>query len=288
MTKFKFLFLLLFATMLFGCQKDWLDYSPIDMYSAKIEYNDTDAPKHLSVAAVSIQPSKTDKQVTLNAIKTMVEKIKVEHSDIQVIVFGEMILEWYFDEDTKDAYQRVMSETIPGTSTDFVKNLSINNNVNIVFGLTELDPATNNLYNSQVLIKPSGEIVKYRKRNLNITDLDNKITAGNELVVTEIDGVKAAMFICSDMQSDKITKEIADAKVDVILHSLATTTDLNPNISYVGTQMNTWIVFANRFGTEGLYDYTGFSHIINPVGTITERATGNNSYVYRKLGIFNK
>jgi len=85
MTKFKFLFLLLFATTLFGCQKDWLDYSPIDMYSAKIEYNDTDAPKHLSVAAVSIQPSKTDKQVTLNAIKTMVEKIKVEHSDIQVM-----------------------------------------------------------------------------------------------------------------------------------------------------------------------------------------------------------
>ncbi len=288
MTKFKFLFLVLLATTLYGCQKDWLDYSPIDMYSAKIVYDDNNAPKHLSVAAVSIQPSKTDKQITLNTIKTMVEKIKQEHDDIQVIVFGELILEWYFDEETKDAYQRIMSETIPGASTNFIKNLSINHNVNIVFGLTELDNISNNLYNSQVLIRPTGEIVKYRKRNLNITDLDNKITAGNELVVTEIDGIRAAMFICSDMQSDKITKEIAEAKVDVILHSLTTSTDLNPNISYVGTQMNTWIVFANRFGTEGSYSYTGFSHIINPVGTISERATGNNSYVYRKLGIFNK
>jgi len=286
--KIKILFYFLLTTILISCQKDWLDYSPIDMYSAKIEYDDSNAPKHLSVAAVSIQPSKTDKQVTLNTIKTMVEKIKTEHSDIQVIVFGELILEWYFDEDTKDEYQRLMSETIPGVSTDFIKNLSMTYNVTIIFGMTELDAPSNNLYNSQILIRPTGELVKYRKRNLNITDLDNKITAGNELVVTEIDGIRVAMFICSDMQSNKITKEIADAKVDVILHSLTSSTDMNADISYVGTQMNTWIVFANRFGTEGIFDYTGFSHIINPAGTISERATGNNAYVYRKLGIFNK
>lgn len=286
--KIKILFYLMLTTIFISCQKDWLDYSPIDMYSAKIEYDDSNASKHLNVAAVSIQPSKTDKQVTLNVIKTMVEKIKSEHSEIQVIVFGEMILGWYWDEDTKDQYQMQMSETVPGTSTDFVKNLAVANNVNIVFGLTELDENTDKLYNTQVLIRPNGELVKYRKRNLNITDEDNKITAGEELVVTEIDGIRVAMFICSDMQSNKITKEIADAKVDVILHSLTSSTDMNPDISYVGTQMNTWIVFANRFGSEGIFEYTGFTHIINPAGTISERATGENAYVYRELGIFNK
>jgi predicted amidohydrolase len=274
--------------MLMSCQKDWLDYSPIDMYSAKIEYDDRNAPKHLSVAAVSIQPSKSDKQITLNTIKSMVEKIKTEHSDIQVIVFGELILEWYWDEDSKDLYQRSMSETIPGNSTNFIKQIAINNNVNIVFGLTEKDTVTQNIYNTQVLIHRNGDLLKYRKRNLNQTDIDNKMTAGNELVITEIDGIRVALFICSDMQSNKITKEIADAKVDVILHSLTSSTDMNADISYVGTQMNTWIVFANRFGTEGAFDYTGFTHIINPIGTISERATGNNVYVYRKLGIFNK
>lgn len=286
--KVKIIFYVFLATILISCQKDWLDYSPIDMYSAKIEYDDSNAPKQLSVAAVSIQPSKTEKQVTLNTIKTMVEKIKAEHSDIQVIVFGELILEWYFDEETKDVYQRLMSEVIPGTSTDFIKNLSISNNVAIVFGMTELDTISNNLYNSQILIRPTGELVKYRKRNLNATDQDNSMNNGEEFVVTEIDGIRVAMFICSDMQSNEITKEIADAKVDVILHSLTSSTDMNAHISYVGTQMNTWIVFANRFGKEGIFDYTGFTHIINPAGTISERATGNNAYVYRKLGIFNK
>jgi len=286
--KMKILFYVLLTTTLVSCQKDWLDYSPIDMYSAKIEYDDSDAPQHLKVAAVSIQPHKSDKQVTLNLIKTMVEKIKSDHSDIQVIVFGELILEWYYDEETKDAYQRLMSEKIPGNSTEYVKNLAQTNNVNIVFGMTELDNSTNNLYNTQILIRSNGELVKYRKRNLNETDLDNKMTAGNQLVTTEIDGIKVALFICSDMQSNSITKEIADAKVDVILHSLTSSTDMNANISYVGTQMNTWIVFANRFGTEGIFEYTGFTHIINPAGTICERAIENNAYVYRNLGIFNK
>lgn len=282
------LILFILTAILISCQKDWLDYSPIDMYGARIDYDDSKATKHLSVAAVSIQPSKTDKQETLNKIKTMVEKIKSEHNEIQVIVFGELILGWYWDEDKKDQYQRSLSEPVPGTSTDFVKNLSITNNVTIVFGLTELDEATDKQYNTQVLIRPGGELVKYRKRNLNITDEDNKMTAGENLVVTEIDGIKVAMFICSDMQSNKITKEIADAKVDVILHSLTSSTDMNPDISYVGTQMNTWIVFANRFGGEGIFDYTGFTQIINPAGTVSERATGNNAYVFRKLGIFEK
>jgi len=286
--KVKFLFYAILITILSSCQKDWLDYSPIDMYSAKIEYDDNKATKHLSVAAVSIQPSKTDKQITLNTIKTMVEKIKLEHNDIQVIVFGELILGWYWDEDEKDQYQRSMSEAIPGTSTEFVKNLASANHVNIVFGMTELDNSSNKLYNTQVLIRSNGELVKYRKQNLNETDIDNSITAGNQLVTTEIDGIKVALFICSDMQSNSITKEMTEAKVDVILHSLTSTTDMNANISYVGTQMNTWIVFANRFGSEGIFEYTGFTHIINPAGTISERALGNNAYVYRNLGIFNK
>jgi len=286
--KMKIFGILMLTMLLNSCQRDWLDYSPIDMYSAKMDYDETDAPKHLSVAAVSIQPSKTNKQETLDTMKTMVDQIKKDHSDIQVIVFGELILGWYFEETEKDAYQRQLAETVPGLATNFIKNLASINNVNIVFGLTELDASNTNLYNTQVLVRPNGEIVKYRKRNLNLTDLDNKITAGNQFVTAEIDGIKAAMFICSDMQSAAITKEMCDAKVDVILHSLTSTTDLNPNISYVGTQMNTWIVFANRFGKEGYYDYTGFTHIINPVGSICNRSIGKNTYTYRKLGIFNK
>ncbi len=277
---------LLIITATNGCNSDWLDYSPIDMYSAKLDYDDSKAPYHINVAAVSIQPDKTDKGVTLNSIKTMVEKIKTEHTNIQVIVFGELILEWYWDESAKESYQKSMSEPIPGPSTDFVKLLAQANNVTMVFGMTETDTLSGLIYNSQVLVRPNGDLIKYRKRNLNVTDEDNKMVAGDSLVVTEIEGIKVALFICSDMQSNKITKEITDAKVDVILHSLTSSTDMNADISYVGLQMNTWIVFANRYGTEGDFSYTGFTQIINPAGSVSERSTGNSAYVYRSLGIY--
>ena len=288
MKKLKILFLLLFTILLGSCKKDWLDYSPIDMYSAEIDYDDTNAPKHLNVAAVSIEPAKDDKQASLNTMKTMVEKIKSEHADIQVIVFGELITGWYYDESSKELYQRQLAETIDGESVTFVKTLAKENDVTIVFGFAEIDSETDNIFNSQVLIRPDGEIIKYRKRNLNELDKENKFTAGDELVVTDVYGVRAALFVCSDMQSDKITKEIADAKVDVILHSITSTTDLNAQISYVGMQMNTWIIFANRFGTEGDFEYSGFCQIINPAGTVSSREIGKNSYTFRKIGIFNK
>jgi len=283
----KKIFLFVFATILIlsSCNKDWVDYSPIDMYSANLEYDDSQATKFLNVAAVSLEISKDDKNANIQNIKLMTEKIKSEHSDIQVIVFPELALEWYWDEIQKSEYQKLMAETIPGAATDSLSKFAAENNVTIVCGLTEKEGE--NLYNTQVLIRPNGELIKYRKRNLNITDIDNEMQSGEDkLVTTEIDGIKVCLFICSDMQSNKITKEIAESDVDVILHSLTSSTDMNPFVSYVGTQMNKWIVFANRFGTEGIFKYTGFVQIINPVGTVSNRSEGSNVYTFRKLGIY--
>ncbi len=286
--KIKILTLVTLATIFSGCQRDWLDYSPIDMYSSKIDFEDSTAPKRLNVAAATISPDKADKAATLTKMQNLIEKIKSEHADIQVIVFGELILEWYYDEESPTDYQREMSETVPGVSTNFIANLASENNVTLVFGITELDATSDKIYNTQVLIRPNGELIKYRKQNLNDIDIENGMTAGTEAVFAEIDGVKVALFVCSDMQSAEVSKQITDEKVDVVLHSLTSTTDMNAEISYVGLQLNTWIVFSNRFGNENVFSYTGFAHIINPAGTICERSTGENEYVYRSLGIFNK
>ncbi len=286
--KIKILTLVTLATIFTGCQRDWLDYSPIDMYSSKIDFDDSTAPKRLNVAAATISPDKADKAATLTKMQNLIEKIKSEHADIQVIVFGELILEWYYDEESPKDYQREMSETVPGVSTNFIANLASENNVTLVFGITELDATSDKIYNTQVLIRPNGELIKYRKQNLNDIDIENGMTAGTEAVFAEIDGVKVALFVCSDMQSAEVSKQITDEKVDVVLHSLTSTTDMNAEISYVGLQLNTWIVFSNRFGNENVFNYTGFAHIINPAGTICERSTGENEYVYRSLGIFNK
>lgn len=280
------LFVLSLSLVFAGCSGDWVDYSLIDMTGAPIAYNDADAPLHLNVAAAAIQPDKTDKSVAMNKMKSMIAKIKSEHDDIQVIVFGEMILGWYEDPAQGAAYIAGLAETVPGPATDSMAIFAAAHNVTVVFGLAEHDIANNKYYNTQVLIRPNGELVRYRKRNLNLTDVANGITPGTELVTTDVYGVKAAMFICSDMQSESLAEEIAAAKPGVILHSLTSTSYFNDRMSYLAGQFNSWIVFANRAGTEGDLPYNGFIHIINPAGTFAENATGTDHYVYRRIGIF--
>ncbi len=267
-----------------GCSGDWIGYSPIDMYMANIGYDDADASRHLNVAAASLQVHKTDKNVTLGRLQAMVAKIMAEHPETQVIVFPELAFEWYWDEDSKGDYQIAMAEQVPGTVSDAVKTYAQTYGVAIAFGLTETEAGK--LYNTQLLIKADGSLLKYRKRNLNQTDRDNGMLAGsNGLVSADLDGIRVCLFICSDMQSVDITRELADSEVEVILHSLTTTTELNPTVSYVGTQMNKWIVFANRYGTEGDFDYSGFVQIINPAGTVSERDAGAGGYAFRRLGL---
>jgi len=279
--------LLLISLSLASCNEDWLDYSPIDMYSAPIDIDDSDAPSFLNVAAACIQPSRDDRQATLRDMESLVLKIKAEQPEVAVIVFPELALQWYWTDEAQEEYQRGMAETVPGAATVFMARVAQENQVVVLFGLTELDPADDKLYNTQVLLRPDGELVKYRKRNLNDADLENGITPGqNGLVTVTIDQAECAMFICSDMQSESITREMAESDVDVILHSLTSTTDFNADISYLGLQMNKWVVFSNRFGDEGLSDYTGFIQIISPNGTVSRRAEGKDVYVYRSIGIY--
>ncbi len=279
---------LLLLAILSGCSNDWVDYSPMDMYMADIGYDDSRASRFLNVAAASLHVDKTDKNITLDRLKGMVDIIMTDHPGTQVIVFPELALEWYWDPAGGRDYQLAMAETVPGSSTDVVRSIAVDNAVAIAFGLTEIDGTT--LFNTQVLIDSGGTLTKYRKRNLNLTDVDNGMNAGTApgdsgLVTVEIGGVKVCLFICSDMQSDAMTRELADSDVEVILHSLTSTTDLNPTVSYVGTQMNKWIVFSNRYGIESDFSYTGFVQVINPAGTVSARAVGSGVYAFHRLGL---
>ena len=267
-----------------GCNGDWMDYSPMDRYNAGVTYDESLATKYLAVAAATISSDKLDKSVTLNRMQEMVETIVTEHPDVQVITFGELILEWYYDPETTADYQWMMSEMIPGPATDFIANLAALHHVYIAFGMAERDG--DKIYNTQVLMSPDGQIQTYRKRNLNDLDIENGFSAGSSFEETVIGDVRVALFICSDMQSAAISEEMTDADVDVIIQSVTSTTDMSAEISYVGMQMNTWMVFANRGGEEDDFLYTGFSHIINPAGTITDRVTGTQVYVYHNLGIY--
>jgi uncharacterized membrane protein len=227
-----------------------------------------------------LEVDKTDKDVTLGRMEDMVATIMAEHPETQVIVFPELALEWYWDDAGGKEYQTAMAETVPGAATGTVSTIAAANNVAIAFGLTELDGA--DLYNTQVLIAADGTLTKYRKRILNLTDVDNGMSAGvapgeSGLVTADIGGVRVCLFICSDMQSAAITREIADSGVEVILHSLTSTTDLNPTVSYGGT-VNVGYITGSSFLETRLS--VGMS---NPYALLPQLQLGYGNFILETL-----
>lgn len=62
---------LLVSFLLLNACGDWIDYSPIDMYSAGVTYDDANAPRHLSVAAVSLHPDYANKSANLDSMSAI-------------------------------------------------------------------------------------------------------------------------------------------------------------------------------------------------------------------------
>jgi len=108
----------------------------------------------LKIATVAISP---DKEPDLNRSKIVkfVTDIKNSHSNIDLIVFGEVILGWYNVE--SQTYHKEIAETIPGSTTELILKLAKENNVFITFSMTESD--NGKIYNSQILINNSCNII---------------------------------------------------------------------------------------------------------------------------------
>jgi len=172
--------------------------------------------KILQVATVAMTPD-LDPKVSRDRIRQIVEDTKCDHPDVRLILFGETILGWFYKEGETKEYHESIAETVPGITTEFIGELAKAHDVYISFGLSEKSEAK--LYNAQVLISPTGEVVaKHRK-----FWIKNKVfSPGNQKLTTaDIDGVKVAILICADARSLKLLRAIRRERVDLVLASLA-------------------------------------------------------------------
>ena len=173
-------------------------------------------PKVLSVATVAMTPD-LDPRISRDRMKQIVEETTREHPDVRLILFGEVILGWFYKNDETREYHESIAETVPGLTTEFIAELSKTHDVYISFGLSERTGGK--LYNTQVLISPAGEIIaEHRKvwiRNKGFSPGDRRLTTA------DVDGVKAAILICADVRSLKLLRAIRRQRVDVVLASLA-------------------------------------------------------------------
>jgi N-carbamoylputrescine amidase len=283
----KTLLFVLFLTSVISCQKnDTIVQSLFDLSGAPLKYDDSNASKHLNVAAVSIKCSK-DKSKNIEKIKQRATQAKVLYPKTELILFGESVLGWYIDDDNPKPYQEQIAESIPGPATDSISKIAFNLGCYIGFGLTEKNG--DNLYNSFVLINPDGEIEAIH-RKVNITpedELGGIIPASkvdSSVTIVEINNIKAAMIICADVNGFWLSEKLISNNVELILHPMASEVPMF-KIDAVSRQFNAWEVFANRYGSELERSYSGTCFIADPAGTIRVGGSENEGFYYYKIGV---
>ena len=278
---------LLFALCVLICRcqdDDTIVQSLLDLSGAPLIYDDSQASRFLSVVAVSMQVSH-DKIRNLEEIQRSCKLVIAEHPDTELILFGESILGWYIEEEDPEGYQEEIAEPIPGPATRAVAQLADSLNVYVAFGLTEKKEDT--LFNSQVLLNPSGELEAiHRKIHMTPEDLANGMEAGpkseENITIVRINDIRCGLIVCADQSGFWLTEQLVKREVEVIFHSLASQVSefvFDP----VARQFNAWEVFANRYGEEGSRLYSGTTYIADPAGSIRSGASGSALYLYHRI-----
>jgi predicted amidohydrolase len=244
-------------------------------------YNLNKGNVSLKVACVAMKCDPSPER-NLQTIKEFIAKIVTTHPEVELILFGEVILGWYnYPEDNKGYHQRI-SKSIPGAETNFIAELAKENGIMICFGMTESE--NGKIYNSQVVIDRTGDILAVHRKNY----LRSSAFVPGSTLVTRISikSIKTGIIICYDIQNYRVSKELKREKLDLILHSLADEKDPKAfGVSYNAKNYNAWIVNANRYGLEGKQFWNGHITISNPMGRICARSENYENYLYYEIAV---
>lgn len=245
-------------------------------------YNEDKKLKRLNIASVTMQ---CDPEPDINRARmiSIIDEITAAHLNVNVVMFGEMILCWYAP--GMQAYNQRVAEPIPSATSMALSNLAAEKRLFICFGLLESgdDGA---LHNTQVLINPQGEIqAVHRKCNLKPGERQAGFQPGAvPVTVTEILGVKTGLVICSDAANPRTMWELAKSRLDLILLSLADDRDEGRFMAKFNARMyDAWIATANRFGDENGYFWNGHTVISDPLGRLRATLQNESDYLVYEL-----
>jgi predicted amidohydrolase len=152
----------------------------------------------------------------------------------------------------------------------------------IICGVSEREG--DRIYNSQVFIDASGEIVgKYRKTHLFTPapiEEDKCFTCGDELGGNDFEQLRLGLSICYDLRFPEVYRRLAvDEGSNVLIISSAWPFPRVEHLRVLATaraiENQSYVVLANRVGTDDGTSFCGTSAIIDPYGVVIAAASGD-------------
>lgn len=178
-------------------------------------------------------------------------------------------------------------EPVPGPTTEKYAEVARRYETHIVVGLAEVEPDTNNYYNSQALLGPDGLVGKYRKVHSYISEpkwaKDGDL--GFPVYGTEIGNL--GMLICMDQHYFESSRILALRGADVVCFSTNWLDEKGPAPVWItrSFENGVYAVCADRWGLERNTQFTGGSCILNPDGSIQSWRDAGNGIVYGEIDL---
>jgi len=179
---------------------------------------------------------------------------------------------------SREDFMRI-SEPIPGPTCDKLSILAQELGAYIYGGLAERCEDTSPIYDSSILISPSGKLIaKYRKIHLAGKHEKEVFSPGDRPVVVSTDIGKLGLMICYDVVFPELSRSLTLLGSEIILHCSAWYSiprEMDWGARHYEIFVNTramentvFIASSNRTGIEGEFSFVGNSCIIAPWGDI--------------------
>ena len=167
--------------------------------------------------AVAQLTATMDKRVNLERVAGLTERAAAAGADLVVFPEGAMC---DFGTKTDDLHR--VAESLDGAFVSALAALASRFRTTLVAGMFEAIPGERLVYNSAVVVTPSGGLAGvYRKRHLfdAFGEVESeRFRAGDtDPLLVDLDGFKVGVVICYDMRFASFIERAADAGADVIL-----------------------------------------------------------------------
>ncbi len=202
----------------------------------------------------------------------------------QLLICSEMFLSGY---NIGDAVFE-LAEPVDGPAFQSAAAIAREAGIALLYGYPERDEDL--VYNSAILIDRNGvNLSNYRKTHLYGPEENRLFQKGNELVITELEGVKLGILICYDVEFPEAVRTLALAGASLVVVPTAimqpfcrTCQLLVPARAY---ENQIFVAYANRCGKEGELIYCGLSCIVGPDGKDRLRAGVDEELLVAEIDI---
>lgn len=246
------------------------------------------------VSLVQFDSTPLDGAGNAKRMAVFAEREAGEHG-AELVVFPELSTTGYVRSARDDAYAELLyaaSEPVPGPATDVLGEAARRAGTHVVVGLSQRHPYIPEvLFNSAVLIGPSGDVLGVQHKVHPCRDEKEYYVPGDEIAVFPTALGTLALNVCYDVRFPEMARvqTLAGAEIVVSLWASAVQPGKVPSDSIVARcatrAMENAVFFlgCNRTGTDDGQRFYGRSAVAGPSGDVLARSDDDQENAVRAV-----